>query len=81
MEEEKVIVYSTSFCPYCTSLKRFLEKKEVDFEEIDVSEDEEAAEEMIEKSGQKGVPVLEIGGEMVVGFDREKISQLLGLEN
>ncbi|MFA7151075.1 MAG: glutaredoxin domain-containing protein [Candidatus Paceibacterota bacterium] len=51
----------------------------MEFEEIDVSADEKAAEEMISKSGQMGVPVLDIGGEIVIGFDKEKISQLLGL--
>jgi len=76
---KKVIVYSTTFCPYCVTLKGFLKEKGVEFEDIDVSEDKEAAEKMIEQSGQTGVPVVDIDGQIVVGFDRGKISQLLGI--
>jgi glutaredoxin 3 len=76
----KVKVYSTKFCPYCVTLKQFLEKHNVEFEEIDVSENKEAQEEMIEKSGQMGVPVAEIDGEIIIGFDRGKISKLLNIE-
>ncbi len=76
----KVKVYSTSICPYCVALKEFLKERHIEFEEIDVSEDETAQKEMIEKSGQMGVPVVEIDGKMVVGFDREKITKLLKLK-
>ena len=75
-----VKIYSTPFCPYCLALKKFLEEQGVEFEEIDVSQDEKAREEMIKKTGQMGVPVVEIDGEIVVGFDREKIIKLLKLE-
>ena len=68
-------------CPYCTTLKEFLKEKGVEFEEIDVSQDEKAMKEMVEKTGQMGVPVMEIDGEIVIGFDREKIIKLLKLEN
>ncbi|MBT3690721.1 glutaredoxin family protein [Candidatus Woesearchaeota archaeon] len=74
---EKVIVYSTQTCPYCDMVKNFLKEKEVEFEEIDVGSDKEKAQEMVEKSGQMGVPVVEIGGEMVVGFNKERIDELL----
>ena len=74
-------VYSTSMCPYCTTLKEFLKERGVEFEEIDVSQDEKAMKEMVEKTGQMGVPVMEIDGEVVIGFDREKIIKLLKLEN
>ncbi len=77
----KVKVYSTPVCPYCVSLKEFLKKHNVDFEEIDVSQNQEAAREMVEKTGQMAVPVLEIDGEFVVGFDRKRISKLLNIEN
>jgi len=77
---QKVIVYSTDFCPYCVTLKNFLKDKGVEFEDVNVGQNKEAAREMIEKSGQSGVPVMEIDGEMVVGFDRDKITNLLGLE-
>ena len=76
-----VKVFSTVSCPYCITLKEFLKEKGVQFEDIDVSEDEKAQEEMIEKSGQMGVPVVEINGEIVVGFDKEKISNLLGIKD
>ena len=72
-------VYSTEFCPYCVALKEFLKENSVEFEAVDVTEDIKAQEEMIEKSGQMGVPVIEIDSEVVIGFDREKISQLLKL--
>ncbi len=75
----KVTVYSTPTCVYCVTLKKFLEEKGVEYEEIDVSADDVAAKEMVEKSGQMGVPVVEIDGEVIVGFDRDKISKKLGL--
>lgn len=76
-----VKVYTTPVCPYCSILKEFLKEHNIQFEEIDVSRDEKAAKEMIEKSGQMGVPVLEIDGEIVVGFDKEKISKILKLKD
>ncbi len=72
-----VKVYSTPTCPYCVTLKEFLKSKNIAFEDIDVASDEKAREEMVQKTGQLGVPVVDIDGQMVVGFDREKISQLL----
>ena len=77
----KVKIYSTSSCPYCTTLKEFLKERGVEFEEIDVSQDEKAMKEMVEKTGQMGVPVIEIDGEIVIGFDRGKIIKLLKLES
>lgn len=79
MAKKEVTVYSTPFCPYCTTLKQFLNKNEVEFENIDVSKDKKAARKMMEKTGQSGVPVTEIDGETVVGFDREEIVRLLEL--
>jgi len=77
---KKVRIFSTPFCPYCLTLKDFLKKHNVEFEEMDVSENKKALDEMIEKSGQMGVPVIEIDGEIVVGFDKEKISELLKIK-
>jgi len=74
-------VFSAPGCPYCHTLKEFLKQNGIEFEDIDVSKDENALKEMIEKSGQMGVPVIEIDGEIVVGFDKEKISELLKLAN
>ena len=73
-------IYSTPTCPYCVTLKAFLKEKGIEFKDVDVSSDNQAAEEMIKKSGQMGVPVSDINGEIVVGFDKEKICKLLKLE-
>jgi len=72
-------IFSTPSCPYCFSLKEFLKEHGIVFEDVDVSKDEQALKEMVEKSGQMGVPVVEIDGQIVVGFDKEKISKLLGI--
>ncbi|MBT3985029.1 NrdH-redoxin [archaeon] len=80
MEKKKVIVYSTPTCPYCVMVKKFLKDHNVEFEDIDVAADKEKAQYMVDKSGQMGVPVVEIGDEFVIGFDKQKISDLLGLE-
>ena len=74
---EKVKVYSTETCPYCVMVKEFLKEKKVEFEDIDVNSDREKAQEMVEKSGQMGVPVIDIDGEMIVGFDKPMIEETL----
>lgn len=76
---KQVKVYSTPTCPYCIRTKQFLKDNNVVFQDIDVSSDQEAAEEMIRKSGQMGVPVLDIDGDIIVGFDKEKIKATLQL--
>jgi glutaredoxin-like YruB-family protein len=76
----KVKIYTTPACPFCNLAKQYLKEKGIEFEEIDVSKNEKAANEMIQKSGQMGVPVIEIDGQIVVGFDKEKIDQLLKLK-
>ncbi len=77
--EKTVRVYSTPTCPFCIRTKQFLREHRVEFEDIDVSSDLEKAEEMVKISGQMGVPVLDIDGEIIVGFDRDRIRQVLGL--
>lgn len=79
MEEREVIVYTTPSCPWCNAVKRYLEERGIPYTEIDVSQDQAAAMEMIQKSGQMGVPVVEIDGEIVIGFDKERLDYLLGL--
>lgn len=74
-----VIVYSTPTCPWCHRVKDYLKEKGVNFVDIDVAANREKAMEMMEKSGQRGVPVLDIDGEVVVGFDKERIDKLLKL--
>lgn len=75
----KVKVYSTPFCPYCTMAKEFLKKHSIKFEDIDVQENRAAAIEMIKKSGQSGVPVIEVNGKIIVGFDEKNLRGVLGL--
>ena len=77
--QPRVRVFSSASCPYCFTLMEFLKEKGIEFEEIDVSKDKKAKEEMIKKSGQMGVPVIEIDGQIVVGFDKEKICKLLNI--
>lgn len=77
--DAKVKVYSTQSCPYCVMAKEFLRQHAVKYAEIDVGSDEKAAEEMIEKSGQMGVPVIEIDGKIIVGYDVSALKSALGL--
>jgi len=76
---KKIKVYSTPDCAYCWTLKGLLKKYDVEFEEIDVFSNQEAKEEMIKKSGQKEVPVLEARDQIIVGFDKKKILEVLGI--
>ena len=78
--DKKVEVYSTPTCPFCIRAKQFLRENNVMFTDIDVSKDQDKAEEMIEKSGQMGVPVIDVDGQIIVGFDKEKIRSVLGLQ-
>ena len=78
-----VKIYSTPTCGFCNLAKQFFDSKNVEYEEFNVSEDQDKAQEMVEKSGQMGVPVIEIttekGTELIIGFQEEKITELLGL--
>lgn len=76
---KSVKVYSTSTCPYCAMAKDFLKKNNILFENIDVGVDQQAAQEMIDKSGQMGVPVFDIDGQIIVGFDKDAIQKVLNL--
>jgi len=73
-------IYSTPFCPYCVTLKDYLKSKNVDFKDVDVSSDEKEREEMMQVSGQLGVPVINIDGQIIVGFDKEQIDGALRLK-
>lgn len=83
-EDEKpqktVYVYTTPTCPWCTTTKNYLKKHGIRFTEIDVASDQNAAQAMVSKSGQQGVPQVEINGEMIVGFDRTRINKLLDIK-
>ncbi len=72
-----ITVYSTTFCPYCKMAKEYLTQKGVPFKDINVQEDDQAAADMIRKSGQMGVPVLDINNTIIVGFDRAAIDEAL----
>jgi len=73
-----VTVYTTPTCSWCGAVKEHLRSHGIPFEEVDVAADMERAREMVEKSGQYGVPVIDIDGNIVVGFDRGRIDELLG---
>jgi glutaredoxin 3 len=73
----KVRVYSAPTCPYCNMAKKYLAGKGVAYDEVDVSRDAAGREEMIKKSGQMGVPVIDVDGEIVIGFDQERLESLV----
>lgn len=76
---KEVVIYSTPTCHFCELTKDFLKEKGIEYTDHNVAEDLEKRQEMIEKSGQMGVPVVFVGDEMLVGFDEDKLSQALGL--
>jgi glutaredoxin 3 len=75
----KVMVYSTATCPYCVRAKQFLNENKIPYENYDVGVDARKADEMAAKSGQMGVPVIDIDGKIIIGFDKEEIKKALGL--
>jgi len=77
--KKNIKVYSTSTCPYCMQLKEFLKEKNIQFENIDVGQDKAGLKEMMKKSKQMAVPVIDIDGKIIVGFDKETISKELGV--
>ena len=77
--DKTVTIYSTPTCHFCQIAKEFLKNKGVAYTEFDVAHDLEKRQEMIQKSGQMGVPVIFVGDEMIVGFDRERLASSLGL--
>lgn len=74
-----VVIYSTPTCHFCQMAKEFFKDNDVAYTEYDVAADTEKRQEMVERSGQMGVPVIFIGEEMIVGFDEDKIKEELGL--
>ncbi len=77
-EGSGITVYSTSTCPYCVMAKDYLRGKGARYRDVDVASDRRGAIDMIKKSGQMGVPVLDIKGKIIVGFDRGAIDAALG---
>jgi glutaredoxin 3 len=72
-----VVIYSASWCAFCHMAKQYLDGLKVPFKEIDVEHDHAAARELVEKTGQAGIPVIEIGNETIIGFDRQRIDLAL----
>jgi glutaredoxin 3 len=77
--QPRVIVFSTPTCSFCNMAKKYFREKGIRFRDVDVSRDAVAARDMVRRSGQSGVPVIDIGGRIIVGFDRPKINKLLGI--
>ena len=73
----KVKIYSTPTCPFCKRAKEFFKKHNVEYEDVNVAENEKSRDEMVEKSGQMGVPVIEIGDKIIVGFDEQELKKAL----
>ena len=80
VKQPKVTMYSTSWCAFCRRTREFFGKHGIKFKDIDVEKDLKAVQEMIKKSKQRGIPVIEIGGEIVVGYDEEKLRKLLKIK-
>lgn len=78
--QKRVTVYSTPTCPWCTTLKNYLKEKSISFRDVDVSRDMKAAEDLVRRSGQRGVPQTDINGQIIVGFDKARINQLLDIK-
>ncbi|MBM3303842.1 MAG: NrdH-redoxin [Candidatus Aenigmarchaeota archaeon] len=78
--KSRVVVYSTAACPWCHRVKDWLSEHGVKYEEVDVGADSAKAQEMIDKSGQMGVPVIEVNGQIIVGFDEAKLRFALGIK-
>ena len=77
--DKTVTIYSTPTCHFCQMSKEFLKEKGISYTEFDVAHDLEKRQEMIQKSGQMGVPVIFVGDEMIVGFDKERLASTLGI--
>jgi glutaredoxin-like YruB-family protein len=75
--QKRVIVFSTPTCTFCNMAKQYFRQKGIKFKDVDVSRDPSAARDMVRRSGQQGVPVIDIGGKIVVGFDRVQIDKYL----
>ena len=77
---KNVLIYSTPTCTYCTMEKDFFKKNNITYTEFNVASDASRRKEMVEKSGQMGVPVIDIDGQVIVGFDKGTVADLLGVK-
>ena len=78
-KQPRVIMFSTPTCSYCRKAKQYFRKNGIQFKDVDVSRDQAAARDMVRKSGQQGVPQTDIGGQVIVGLDKNRINSLLGI--
>ncbi len=79
--KNEITIYTTPYCGFCRQTKEFFNQHKIKFKEIDVSEDEKAAETMVEKSGQYGVPVIDVKGQIIVGYDVDALKKALKIKN
>ena len=77
----KIIIYGTDSCPWCHKAREFMKEHKVKFTDKNVGEDQKVAQEMIKKSGQQGVPVIDVDGEIIVGFDEDRLKSLLNIKS
>lgn len=76
----EVIIYSAPWCVWCNKTKEFLKQHNINYKDIDIEKDKKAAEEMIRKSGQMSIPVIEVDGKIIVGFDKEALKKALDIK-
>ncbi len=76
---KKISIYSTPWCVYCKMVKKYFDEHKITYEEHDVAKDTKSRDEMVQKTGQMGVPVIDIDGQIVIGFDQRRIKELLGV--
>jgi len=76
-----VLIYTTPSCTYCRTAKSYFQQHDIDYTEIDVSRDRAKAQELVDKSGQTGVPVIEVDGEIIIGFDKRRLARALHLDD
>ena len=79
-KQKKVTIYTTSWCTWCQRTKEFFKEHNIKYTEKNVEKDVNSAEEMIEKSGQRGVPVTDVDGEIIIGFDEPKLRKALNIK-
>lgn len=75
----RATIYTTPTCTYCNAVKAYFQQHDIDYEEFDISQDMNQAQKIVEVTGQTGVPVTEIDGEFIIGFDKPRLAAALGL--
>jgi glutaredoxin-like YruB-family protein len=80
-KRNRVIVFSTPTCSYCNMAKQYFRRNKIRFKDVDVSRDEAAARDLVRRTGQMGVPVIDINGKLIVGFDKPQINRLLDIKD